>query len=127
MSALGDALQPPCGNCGEAWDAAHGVVCSRVPRVATSLDDLRVGQVVAWETLCDGWMVDTNDQPWSAVAFRECSPIVILSDPPPEPVTVSREAFDRLADAVSGVEEWWHKDAYEAARALVEEVRGADA
>lgn len=111
---------------------------STVPRVATSIDDLRVGMVVAhrmptldhasqWEILwCSESQIEyLKDR--HTTGFSEGN-YVILSEPPPEPVTVSREAFDRLAEAwdewvVEGARVGMNPVLY-AARALVDEARG---
>jgi hypothetical protein len=131
-----------------------------VPRVARSLDDLRVGQVVALVRkgeqrlgTVEAVRHDAN-HPYAQVKYPsptagsysfdvhgatiEGGYVVILSDPPPSPVTVSREAFDRLADVLhemntlfeSGAHGWEDRITDEldaAARALVDEVRGTDA
>lgn len=71
------------------------------PRVAESIDDLRVGQVLVTRDSRTGhWTVARYMQEWADKHTWDFSNgrVVILSDPPPEPVTVSREAFDRLID-----------------------------
>lgn len=108
-----------------------------VPRVASSLDELRVGQVVTchdkngrlWQGQ-RGWSKpvlipsDWDRAEWAKSLQTHYDAVVILSDPPPEPVTVSRETFDRLAEALGDGPDF--TPARVAARALVEEVRGAD-
>ena len=137
----------------EAIVAARVVkMTDQVPRVASSLDDLRVGQVVAigvkdygiWH-LAEILIVDkagcaggatvelssTSEQ--VGFGFSEATWVILES----EPVTVSREAFDRLDDALretdkpmkagaetTTVDAYWLESLGSAARALVDEVRG---
>lgn len=78
-----------------------------VPRVAGSLDDLKVGQVVAWLEPSEGWMVseDVDPENWDFTGTE-----VILVDPEPDPpvtppaptVTLSDEERERL--------ETWERD-----------------
>lgn len=122
------------------------------PRIAESLNDLRVGQVVAFindedHRQDDIFRVAFVDPPeailkrthngWPRIAWQSADfhkpflHLTILSDPPPEPVQVSREAFDQLADLVHryGTEpntQLSATDVARAARALVDEVRQAD-
>lgn len=105
-----------------------------VPRVAASLEDLRVGQRVhvVEDDDTDGVLLSNHPAVSEAVnMLAQGSIIVILSDPPPEPVTVSRAAFDRLAEA-RDAEQFGdgsiqnRTNLLSAARALVDEVRGAD-
>lgn len=74
------------------------------PRVASSIDDLRDGQWVVCQRRDGTWgeaiEVSGGGIRGSLRSGHPICPTVILSDPPPEPVTVSREAFDRLADVV---------------------------
>lgn len=109
------------------------------PRIATSLDDLRVGQlVVIYEpSNGKGWVTPIIHYPgtWAGYLSPENEyAVVILSDPPPAPVTVDREAFDRLAEKVAYCEANLYGDAdaqahllLAAARALVESVREGEA
>lgn len=103
------------------------------PRVAESIDDLRVGQVVVahhriemLEAANLGPVHERDLDYWRAFPPDNWT-FYILSDPPPEPVTVSREAFDRLAarlgryDGISTC-----GPILAAARALVDEVRAAE-
>lgn len=131
-----------CGECGfVGWGTVFSGHMQKhrspsTPRVAASLSDLRVGQVVAY---CDPTSPETdqivrikpkhlgpNKTNWWAFANFRAGYVVILSDPPPEPVSVSREAFDRLVEMV----DWnpcYHEQLEDAARDLVNEVRGVDA
>lgn len=98
-----------CEKCGKPFDEHDTLsICpgSRlVPRVAESSDDLRVGMVVvAKHRINQDWdypfeidspLPDTAFVPWDAYT------VVILSDPPPEPVRVPADLIDALADVVS--------------------------
>lgn len=104
---------------------------NQVPRVASSLDDLRMGQVIVVQGTgpADDW-----GKPYQIVGgfdhwfFDRAKQVVILSDPPPEPVTVSREAFDRLAEAVDKRDScgglFYRGPLADAARAFVDEAKG---
>lgn len=117
MSGLSDSLQPPCGSCGASWDSAHH--CPTVPRVARSVDDLRVGMVVAvdwcigesWKAgriteICPQWSSpgaiaayfdgDGDGATHFEVRLGDEHTVVILKDPPLAPVTVLAEAVERL-------------------------------
>lgn len=91
---------PTCHNTHPDGSRHSNGVSQPVPRVASSLDDLRVGMwVVRW---WDGeWHQPYEVTSHSLPLVMNEQPVVILSDPPPEPVTVSREAFDRLAEAAN--------------------------
>lgn len=100
------------------------------PRVAESLDDLRVGQVVVvrprgsnWD-MRESWTVQESTLAKGVDQWLTEYEVVILSDPPPEPVTVSREAFDRLAGALAQTNPKLSQPLWAAALALVDEVRG---
>lgn len=106
---LGAALQPPCGTCGAKWTSDHR--CSTVPRVARSLEDLRVGQVVAWaedDPDVAGRIVRL-DHPERLHGFRDwdftgpCT-LVILADPPEPDYLVPRAVMERLRGALGSHE-----------------------
>lgn len=99
------------------------------PRVAASIDDLRVGQVVAWQEKTGDWQItarplDEDNDPQNPDNWEWMGTEIIVDEVLPEPVTVSREAFDRLARDVAEVPD---NSVYPAllhsARALVDEVR----
>lgn len=100
-----------------------------VPRVASSLDDLRVGQVVAYadsdETGCRWYTVrltkPSQIREFDTTDLRDG--IVILSDAEPEPVSVSRAAVDRLAEAFGNP---LRESVRSAAAALLAEVRAQE-
>jgi hypothetical protein len=105
MSEIADQFPPPCGVCGAKWTADHA--CFRnatIPRVAESLDDLRVGQAVAFDTETNGWVavVLRNDEfikPSEWEGQRWDGGVVILSDPPAEPLEIRRSLIDELVRA----------------------------
>lgn len=76
------------------------------PRVAAGLSDLRIGQVIAYnDPAHGGWSVHevgsgnaTLDGDWDESDFPK-GRCVILSDPPPEPIAVSRQLIDLLIQA----------------------------
>lgn len=112
---------------------------SETPRIAGSLDDLKVGQHIAWRWRDEDWSVHrisevTESYAWtsdgggiSPNTFAD-GPLVILSDPPAPPVTVPAALVDELRVAVSES----YKSVYQphrvvqAARALVAAVEGQD-
>jgi hypothetical protein len=114
-----------------------------VPRVAHSLDDLRAGMWVACWCRDYGTDIEEGGETWHWSAFpidegqlkanwsaQDWSKVVILSEPPPELVTVSRERIDNLERALSHYSGDGQDVGYGlqvAARALVNEVRSADA
>lgn len=116
-----------CDEC--VAQAVLDTVTPTVPRVASSLDDLRVGQVVA--TICAdgsaGECITFEDMHRFGYDAFMCGGgrVVILSDPPPVPVSVSRAVIDRLAEAVEQHDEQ-PCPAAEAARALLAEVRAQE-
>lgn len=131
-----------CRDCGPGYQVGdegcrHGTINPpTVPRVATSLDDLRVGmRVFTIDSQCDDAWTITDERKLAAhgADIEAGFTVVILSEPPPEPYTVSREAVDRLAEAVYLTEladDYTVPDllaALKTARALVDEVREADA
>jgi len=114
------SFQPPCGACGETWDITHAWCRGKAvtaPRVATSLDDLKVGMVVASYVVGEdpeviGGRIARIAAPYAyfeeesggrdACGFTGDNTITILDDAPPTtPVTVPRAAFDRLAEIVA--------------------------
>lgn len=121
--------------CVQPSDEDNSVVHEQaVPRVAESLDDLRPGQII----------VIRPDEPMKSWAEKIIKPltdpsifdegtVIIVKDPHAEPVTVGRETFDRFAEFVDAM----HQPSYliaasarpflDAARAIVDEVRRADA
>lgn len=122
----------PCdfdGKCVAGCKSFVPAAVPTVPRVAESLDDLRVGQVVvAKHRVNQDWDYPFEiDQRLPATAFTpwDAYTVVILDEREPEPVTVSRETFDRLAEAIDDDDGRFLKT-YDACRALVDEVRGAE-
>lgn len=103
--------------------------------MASSPDDLYPGQMVTYRNLKDGkWQkptrvieIEHNPPPrvdcvrleGNFVAFKSHE-WVILSDPPPSPVKVSRKRLDDLATALEG--DSWHRVVF-AARCLVDEAK----
>lgn len=75
---------------------------SDTPRVARSVDDLKVGQWVAWANTVGQWGTRSLDDDsrllWSGQDFTRG--VVILSDPPPEPVTIPGDVWDQLYEAI---------------------------
>lgn len=140
-----------CDEC--VAQAVLDTVTPTVPRVASSLDDLRVGQVVAWMDALGNVHTGTVHRTMKAGGVTQVVvrlsehdsyqfdsqvntyAVVILSDPPPVPVTVSREAFDRLAAPLTfpiyepqgdSSQAALLRQVLDAARALVAEVRAQE-
>jgi hypothetical protein len=115
--------QAPCDRCGKSLDEhARLHICpgrKLIPRVAESQNDLVAGQWAAWVTYSGAWEICRIQTPdlWSADYFKRG--VVILSDPPPEPVRVSRQAIDRLDQAAR----FSPGDVPAAAQALLREVK----
>lgn len=120
-----------------------------VPRVASSLDDLRVGQVVTFRNLHIGKVTMLASGAAVAARMHEFDGlptaiteldalngyVVILSDPEPEPVSVSRAAINRLAAPLTFQIDEPQGDSSQpallrqvlaAARALLDEVRAQE-
>lgn len=80
-------------------------------RVAKSLDDLKVGMVVAWQTdrgRVTGGTIARFDDDGGPIMVEGAWPpalatIVILSDPPSAPVSVPAHLIDALREAVQEV------------------------
>lgn len=119
-----------CPGCEPDAHIAHPTT----PRVAESLDDLRVGMVVT-HLLNDEWhkpgavvaIEPGHCGKNSFVAFDPCQ-WVILSDPPPVPVRVPADLIDALAEALAHQERFdeayqWREACINAARAVVDAAR----
>lgn len=110
-----------------------------VPRIAASLDDLRVGQVVAWldalsnahtgvvhRTMVTGGVTQVVVRLAEHDSYQFDSQVntytvVILSDPPPSPVEIPRALFDALHEAYGYLD---RNRLNEAALAILQHVNG---
>lgn len=109
-------------------DAEFYNLSPSTPRVASGIEDLRVGQVLAHRSRHGDWIVYRMTErivPGNWGNTQWDGDVVILSEPDPEPVIASREAFDRLAATLTDPR-WLPSLIADAARALVDEVRAAE-
>lgn len=108
----------------EYADRLERQIVDAVPRLARSVDDLRVGMVVAWE---DGgsWDADALYDHGDVSDFRSRWPgqVVILSDPPARDWLVPATQMEALREALEPRRVPGRDDAYDAARAVLDAAR----